>query len=1506
MTIPSLVSPQIYLNNFGSQWTNSANQGTSPSWSLTSSASQSQEDLNYLNSLVSQLNTNASSLPVQMEIIAFMGTMNQDGTLTNSNIQSVLQQYGFLDSSGNLSSMSQSIILEGAQAVFYNGTYFGPTGFTSLSSQAPSMWLKALNDFFNPPQGNASTCINSPVITQLTDYINSLLNPPVSSSFPMPGVNFVGMPLSYTIPTASTPEVTLSNILSYIHTNPGDMAGQLGLIQYIGTLGKQEILSGNVESLLQMTGLVDANGNATAALSSILERGALYAMFNGYTNSSGALDTGSAAATDYLNAMSTYLNSAGSSPTIQSLQNAINGPNGLLSQVSSLASIYYQSVPGGTGALVLQNPGGGTSTYCFNCSVIDPGTIYNNSYSPTIFNEYGQQTANRQFINNYIATGNFLTSSTGAGSGVNDFFLNMQVPGAAASTAYTQNLMNSLSGYMHIIQNLNTKMSAGGVVYDQQASDFTYYLTLLTEYFNYTPQLGSSYSGTTNQYTAGGANNLGAQMLNNVWSQIANIELDAIHVGHTNAPNSYNAPYVNGYQTGYITLSNFFTGGVAGIGGFTAVVVNDVSYALQHAYGYFGSTIQTGITNLASLIQQAQTTFAANNGRSISAMEMPAPTDSSAPVLPTGTLTAATALSTLQTLIEYLNANPNSLQAKLSLISFISALDSQGFLTNSSTNQPIIQLLQDVGLLDSNGNVGNELSTLLKEGTVSAMFNGYTSMSGINTTGSNAATAWLSDLYASYNSNGNTALAQQMRSLILTYYQNIPTYANTYGFANGGTGSISLSAPNLGTLVYDWAPTGSSATTLQQQVNLSSNQSANQSLIQTFLASLPFSGSGIDSSFSWMLPAGLTAQIPTGATVELNSMPATLLESVMQGIPLGSSTNSATPTTISDLCMAAAYITSLPAQQPVSLQVFNLLETKLLSQPVTFTSGSNTFTSVPLSTVLQNGTDPATGYQFTLTDGVNAINSLSNAANQATLQNVQQALWLSIIYLNNPNPSASQAFPLPDSIGNAGPPNQWPGAKGGYLSGVPYFDQLGNFFQYLQQFPNSLVTKLNFVGYLQTLNANGVLSNSDVTHLLTVAGIIQPNQSVASELQTIIQQGAVYAMFNGYTTSNGTQLSGASAATAWLVDLQHYFLNPNAPISKTIINISSYISQVEGSVPTLATTYGFANGGTGSLKITNSDGSTNTFQWNVPTNASQQQMNRAIINDNIANINTAGSVDSFFNSIDIGAVVKAYRQTTVSDILNTYHDPAMMLCLVAMTLFDTGTQIEIGGLGNTTTLLNYMTTNYATPLLQQAQNFGTFSTPPTSTQVTQAQNFVDYLYGATAVVNSLPQFSSIASTWNQNVLTAVSQIGVNVSVTASNGQTYTLTGVPLSDLFQQTTLTSTSPAGTNSLNTYNANIPTGVSYTFTPTDTATAFKWLAAPDTASSGGSPPGYQGFLAAIQQGGALFTNQSQIVSQQLGTATTNDQAYVKLGSAVASPTGGGFMQLIHSVVQAQTVTS
>ena len=250
-------------------------------------------------------------------------------------------------------------------------------------------------------------------------------------------------------------------------------------------------------------------------------------------------------------------------------------------------------------------------------------------------------------------------------------------------------------------------------------------------------------------------------------------------------------------------------------------------------------------------------------------------------------------------------------------------------------------------------------------------------------------------------------------------------------------------------------------------------------------------------------------------------------------------------------------------------------------------------------------------------------------------------------------------------------------------------------------------------------------------------------------------------------------------------------------------------------------------------------------------------------------------MDTFFSSMDVNTVRQSYMTSSVSHLIGTYHNPEVVLSLFMMVAFDNSAQVQIGGLANTTNLLNVMTNTYGTPLLQQAQEWSTNLT------TSQAMQFVDTLYTATAVVNSLPQFSSIANTWNKNVFNAISQINVTYHWPAGMSTTVTSS---LGSLMQ--TASQNSAAGAPAL--------------------VAGLQSLTALDTAGSGGASPAYQGVLSALQQGGALFTNQSQVLSTQISTLTSNDAQYIKFGGVVASTTGGGLMQLIAAIVKGFSVTS
>ena len=467
------------------------------------------------------------------------------------------------------------------------------------------------------------------------------------------------------------------------------------------------------------------------------------------------------------------------------------------------------------------------------------------------------------------------------------------------------------------------------------------------------------------------------------------------------------------------------------------------------------------------------------------------------------------------------------------------------------------------------------------------------------------------------------------------------------------------------------------------------------------------------------------------------------------------------------------------------------------------------------------------------------------------------------------------SMPFPSGFPNPynGPPSTWPDASQSPYNGSsnePYLDRLDQFLLYLKENPNSLQAKLQFLAYLKTLQQHGVFDNTDVQSMLQKAGLIDSNGKSTGEFQTIIEEGAIYAMFNGYTPSgSSSSLTGPAAATAWLNDLQSFFGPTDGSSNSGFFGgIQSDITAVlaEVSAPGgLATTFGFANGGTGSVSITNADGSTSVYSW--PADAT-------FINAYLSSATAKGGPDEFFANMDINGVQKIYQVDAVDGMIKKYKDNlAVLIAFVSYMLINVN-QMQIGGLAATTTILNQMTNQYATPLLQYAREFATM-TPD------QAEQFAKLFYQATNAVNATPQLSSIAANWNTNVFNPISQLSVTFKDSAGNTVTTTLGTIMSKGLGSD-------------------------GHTFTSADLATALQTIAGPDTAGSGGASPAYQGLLDALQQGGALFTNQSQVLSTQVNTITTYLSQITKFALAMASPTGGGIEQLNQYLVQQQSVTS
>ncbi len=862
--------------------------------------------------------------------------------------------------------------------------------------------------------------------------------------------------------------------------------------------------------------------------------------------------------------------------------------------------------------------------------------------------------------------------------------------------------------------------------------------------------------------------------------------------------------------------------------------------------------------------------------------------------------TTSTAYNSLNQMLQYLQANPSSLAEKISFLGYLNTLDQNGALSD-----PNIQtLLQNVGIVSSvnsstgavtfTSNFQTEMNAIIQQGAVFAMFNGYTSPSGTAyPSGSSAASAWLSEMQTLFPSTAGAgaSVAQQINSVVANVLNTqLPNLVTAYGFSGGGTGSVNIQMPDGNTASYYWHPTAASPLLF----NVSSEQSINQVLINSFVnntfianpTSSSTTASAQNDTFFSALPIG--GGTASGATLSM-LQEVQSLTSGLSGLigtlssPL-STTASVAAQFVQQLYTATAYFQFLPQLTPFANSwnpnVFNAVVNT--SMPLISARSLNTgASSLTLEQVISGQvympsiSDPYV-YGGDVLPAVSGLGMISSIMSQATAADAQMQTvvnsvanpLLSQIIANAQIPGGG-AFVLPNGLPGDGPAAIWPGLAGGYASGMPYYDQLNSFLTYLAQNPNSLSAKLNFLGYLQILNQHEVLNNSQVQSLLSGSGLT--STSGAAEMTTILQQGTVYAMFNGYTPVGATTtLTGSAAASAWLQQMQKYF---NASAHTGLVGIIlNAIATVSSQTNALATTFGFANNGTGSVTFINPDQSTSVYAW---SNTAYQPF----INDYISNLaspsSITGGMDTFFSSMDVNTVRQSYMTSSVSHLIGTYHNPEVVLSLFMMVAFDNSAQIQIGGLANTTNLLNVMTNTYGTPLLQQAQQWSTNLT------TSQAMQFVDTLYTATAVVNSLPQFSSIANTWNKNVFNAISQINVTYHWPAGMSTTVTSS---LGSLMQ--TASQNSAAGAPAL--------------------VAGLQSLTALDTAGSGGASPAYQGVLSALQQGGALFTNQSQVLSTQISTLTSNDAQYIKFGGVVASTTGGGLMQLIAAIVKGFSVTS
>jgi hypothetical protein len=454
----------------------------------------------------------------------------------------------------------------------------------------------------------------------------------------------------------------------------------------------------------------------------------------------------------------------------------------------------------------------------------------------------------------------------------------------------------------------------------------------------------------------------------------------------------------------------------------------------------------------------------------------------------------------------------------------------------------------------------------------------------------------------------------------------------------------------------------------------------------------------------------------------------------------------------------------------------------------------------------------------------------------------------------------SGPLPSPNTPPSGCPSSAWPSNDPTNLQGTGYLDVLNQYLLYLANHPNDIGAKMSFLSYLTTLAQHGVLGSSQVQSILSQSGIM-------NDLPAMVQQVTVYALFYGF---NG--VNGQAGVTSFLNSVIGV-LSPLAQGNPQIATMLQLFQAQLGMVPAMLQTYGFTNGGTGSVQVGNV-----IYDFNNP-------QDQEYIYVYISNLSPGGTPDPFYGNFNVNAAERSYRMTVINQLLAEYKDPSIVLCLFLMLVNDQQTQAQMGGLADTSNTMSNMTNNYATPLLVLAQQFGSFSTANGNAQ---AQQFIDLFFNATNMVNMQGQLSSLAGTWNTNVYNMM----MNQNVTFIPSWELGSNGQPL--------------PGAQPITTTLGNVMTGGTYqghTLTLTDATQAFNSLQTMPNGSGGSTTnPALQGILNSLQQAGGLLTSTTQQLVTKVGTLSQIDSQYLKFGSTITSPTGGGFVQMVNQFVQNQ----
>ncbi len=457
---------------------------------------------------------------------------------------------------------------------------------------------------------------------------------------------------------------------------------------------------------------------------------------------------------------------------------------------------------------------------------------------------------------------------------------------------------------------------------------------------------------------------------------------------------------------------------------------------------------------------------------------------------------------------------------------------------------------------------------------------------------------------------------------------------------------------------------------------------------------------------------------------------------------------------------------------------------------------------------------------------------------------------------NGPLPS----YNPPPNGGTSGCPDaSWPGGGETNMNMSGYLDKLYQFMLYLNSIPNDGQADFQFLSYITTLAQHGVLNNPQVQKMLS-------DWNFSAKLPGMVQQAVLSAMFYGYGGSNGQQ--GATN-----------FINAIEGVLQPLSGNNSYIAQMADlfngqlvQLPAIAQEFGFANGGTGSFTYTLPDGATVTFNWAGPNSSAMDQYNIEEFINNFTKNYSPTPVSG--NSSEFNLVSKDYRMSIFDYYTNSLSDPSEILCILMALLSDENSQADFSGLSATTDQLSQMTNDYASPLLSAAQNFGNMTD-------TQTQNFMELFYNSTYIMNTEGQLSNLSGTWNSNVYSTIANQSITITPASGSKPITTTLGALME---------AASSGGSIDGDTISVH------------DVTNALNSLNPQGGTSAPTTNPSFQSILNSLQQAGSLITSTSNTLSTQLGTISQQDNQYLKFGSSVVDPTGGGTVQMEMQIINNQ----